>query len=808
MKVKLMTSLFLMTAMMTSVHAFEFARDGKASCVLVHSDRMAGLDKQAVDELKTYLEKMTGAEFTVLPESGKKNGPAIYLGNTRAAAEQGIDAAVFQDEEWQILDKGNELYLTGGQPAGTYYAVRSLLEKAGCWSLTPDQEIVPNRPSLAMNQLNERKKPAIAGRNFYDGLPWMMTYTKVSKEQVNAYWLHRLRNRYNGGHGIGRKEIQDAFYLSRHFKLTQQVPGYHTMSYYVDPTLYEKHPEYFAMDEHGKRVRPKILFDKTAVNTTYCYTNRDVKRIALENMLKTIAKDRETGTSADWPVVYDFSALDSYSKVCLCPECRKLVKEKGSNADLLLDLVNYLADNVRKKYPDVIIRTFAAYNGVKYPPVSTKAAPNVLWQYCDSFSRSDCFRPLTHSINQELLAQLKSWLNSGGRMSLWDYGNIGDRYFYPPRIETVIDSFKDDLRLFRDNNVLAVFYECETSEVLVQNFAEMTKFLYAQLALDPEKDMEQLIEIFMNGYYGPADPMLREYLETIRKGVRDCKQHQLTNRVANWPHMSLRFMMESYQKFKEAEKLTEPGSVYRKRLHYEMIPLLYLMIQNSDDYKAALDKIGTSEKQLMAEYKLYTEEFITRLNGADMTRPRKTVDDTIKILSLKYPIPQKFKSISPELVRVVGPSKFRQFKHIGSAIVEDPQSLYGQAIKASGLNKDWHGVGKKIAATKTIHVAPAFFKFGNTSMNITQIPQDEKYHWYKFPKSEVLNSASYLWGQGWAIQVELAHLFVLGDGSREINLWDCWVSLKFTGPEWVKGSTKDNAIYLDSVVLLRPEQKK
>ena len=72
----------------------------------------------------------------------------------------------------------------------------------------------------------------------------------------------------------------------------------------------------------------------------------------------------------------------------------------------------------------------------------------------------------------------------------------------------------------------------------------------------------------------------------------------------------------------------------------------------------------------------------------------------------------------------------------------------------------------------------------------------------------MLNSASYLWGQGWAIQVELAHLFVLGDGSREINLWDCWVSLKFTGPEWVKGSTKDNAIYLDSVVLVRPGQKK
>ena len=33
------------------------------------------------------------------------------------------------------------------------------------------------------------------------------------------------------------------------------------------------------------------------------------------------------------------------------------------------------------------------------------------------------------------------------------------------------------------------------------------------------------------------------------------------------------------------------------------------------------------------------------------------------------------------------------------------------------------------------------------------------------------------------------------------------MSLKFTGPAWVPGSEKENAVYLDAVVLVRPEKK-
>ena len=191
-KTGLTAALLLLTS---AAFGFEFSRDGQPSCVLVRPAEMSGLDLMALEELKTYLGKMTGAEFSVREETESVTGPAVYVGKTQAAKEQGIDVSAFGDEEWLISEKGDRLYLTGGHPAGTYYAVRSLLERAGCWSLAPDQEIVPPRPSLTLENLDEHKKPAVPGRNFYDGLPGKMNYTKVPPEKVQAYWMNRLRNR-------------------------------------------------------------------------------------------------------------------------------------------------------------------------------------------------------------------------------------------------------------------------------------------------------------------------------------------------------------------------------------------------------------------------------------------------------------------------------------------------------------------------------------------------------------------------------------------------------------------------------------
>ena len=102
------------------------------------------------------------------------------------------------------------------------------------------------------------------------------------------------------------------------------------------------------------------------------------------------------------------------------------------------------------------------------------------------------------------------------------------------------------------------------------------------------------------------------------------------------------------------------------------------------------------------------------------------------------------------------------------------------------------------------------FKWGNhkasgkVSLRLKAVPQDEKYHWFRIPGKLELKPVSYFVGQGWAIQANTSHLFTLTDGNPLDNTWDeIWFSAKFTGPAYVKGSTKENAIWVDMAVLVR-----
>jgi hypothetical protein len=93
---------------------------------------------------------------------------------------------------------------------------------------------------------------------------------------------------------------------------------------------------------------------------------------------------------------------------------------------------------------------------------------------------------------------------------------------------------------------------------------------------------------------------------------------------------------------------------------------------------------------------------------------------------------------------------------------------------------------------------------------LKEVPQDEKYHWYRIPGSVVLDTRSNFWGHGWGINARTNHWFTLAYGDPKDNTWEqVWFSAKFTGPAYVKGSTKENAIYVDTVVAVRhdPEKK-
>ncbi len=83
---------------------------------------------------------------------------------------------------------------------------------------------------------------------------------------------------------------------------------------------------------------------------------------------------------------------------------------------------------------------------------------------------------------------------------------------------------------------------------------------------------------------------------------------------------------------------------------------------------------------------------------------------------------------------------------------------------------------------------------------IEQIPQDGKYHYYKVGKVTLEKHGFFHAHRSWTDQWFTDHLIVPGGDNDYI----AYISLKCTGPAYVKGSQdKTSAIWSDRVLLVR-----
>ena len=190
-------AMLILSAVTLEAADFEFAKNGKANYVIALPEKLAKYDRQAADELKYYLGKMSGADFKIVPEakvSASQN--AIYVGQSDFARKNKVDFSKLSPETWVIKSAGKNLILSGGNPIGSFYAVWQLLNKFGCYTLTFDQDAIPEHKTLKITLADEVRKPAFEGRMIWDSI--LKTYLKVDKSVMEAYKKWKLRNGING----------------------------------------------------------------------------------------------------------------------------------------------------------------------------------------------------------------------------------------------------------------------------------------------------------------------------------------------------------------------------------------------------------------------------------------------------------------------------------------------------------------------------------------------------------------------------------------------------------------------------------
>lgn len=744
----------------------------EAPYVIVASDH----EKNAAAELKTYLDKITGESFTITDEKTfdkKKN--AIYLGNTEFAEKHGIDSRKLDLEEWQIKSEGGNLIIAGGRINGTLYGVYDFLEnQLGCHWFTMESETVPQKKDLSFAGLDIRKQPSFAERTVY--IPqWGLGLNKEYAQRLSSFLKKNGSNMYSGP-----------------LRASPSLPNCHNLYSYVPPEKYFKeHPEYYSMDEKGKR-----FHGAKQSGAQLCMSNPEVWKITLESLREFIKKDRASLPQEKWPGLYVISQLDDTNFTCKCPECLKITEKEGSEAGLLLTYINYAAKNIAREYPEIRILT-EAYVHTEKAPLNIRPEPNVIIRWCDLYTKSDCYRPLTGKFNEARKEQLEGWKKLGANLAVWDYWNMGieGQYFDPPRVEVMLDAIAPDLRYFKETGVTMLFMEAEYCIDNPQNFIDLQYWLGLQLALDTEKDPEKLIELYMSSHYGPAAKTMTEFLNYLRNAVRNEQKplFYIFNPVREYCNAG--FLKKSYDYLRKAQEETPENTPYRTRVNKEMITPLCVMLLNPQ-MKTGLDK-----NKLLEEYKKYRLEQINAYCSPDTQQEfKKRLENQITKLTLEIPTPSQFAGIPPENIK-----KFA-WPHVRSGSVQDdPESVIGKALVTTA-DKTKHDMSKPGAGS----LYPTWFglydaqtKRSSAQLKLNAIPQDEKYHWYKIDSFD-FGKDTFLWGFFWLNSLNLSSVYTNADGLPGFNTWDVWVSVKVTGPVYVKDSQKENCIYLDQVILIKP----
>ena len=741
----------------------------------------------AAEELACILEKMTGVKFPVCPVEKKGEGPSFIIGKTEFAGKAGADFDKFAPDEWFVKKAGKDFILAGGGNKGSLYAVYELLERYAFVSFPAwDVEIIPESAFLTVPEdlfLNGR--PAFTVRTIYDGVAW--GNRNYDPSVVRKKQLFNIRNRETAEKTINQ------------FDTTKQYYYCHNLYLLVPPGKYFKtHPEYYSMDKNGKRFIGKTLYSGSQL----CMTNKDVAKITAEVLLKHIRNDRKKFPRGNHPVVYNLTQLDDTSFLCWCPVCRELSKKEGSDAALLLLYINAVLDEVNKVYPDVKIKT-SFYVSTARLPKSVRPRKNVIGEWIDLYSCSDCYRPITSRFNAAQKAEFLSWAKviAPGNLAIWDYHNMSGTV-KPPRLETVIDAIPADLRFYHEHGVSRYFTEMEDGAHFYgasQIFLDLQYFLGRRLLIDPSQDENKLIARFMKSHYGPAAEKMTEILDIIREGVKS-EPNAMVNQITVRSYQTDAFIRKLLPLWEEAVKETAPGSSFRRHVEQEGLILLAASLRQTGLVK------GEERTKMVERFRTLARERIQYyLSPAGRENALKNLEKEIRgyeNAQIVIPVPEAFKKVPSDRIHVFG---YPHFRHMV------PRSKGGNQVH---VVEDLSSPIRKVVTPP--EGAWSFYeKFAPHSFGVYDygtkkamerkweaLPQDEKYHWFYVGRADV-QPASFFWAFRWYLQADLTGVWQLSDGIEDGNKWHVYVSAKHTGPVYVKGSSSPNRLYIDYVVLTR-----
>ena len=740
------------------------SRDGKTDYCIHYSPESSQINRFAVKELQRHLNAMSGTSFPVSDE--KSRGKAIFVGLSKEALQiLGKDCQMNQlrDQDSVIQTKNGHLFLYGKGRHGNLYAVYELLEnQLGCRWLSGfgNGDFIPAKKTIIIPEGIFRSRYAFPLRSLMN---WFHT-------DKNRWRLFAYRNRQNILLNTGSPQpgIIQAVTLKGpacHI-LSRIMPGFkgkhnnQAASCIEIKDYYAVHPEWFSLDEHGKRVNNRQL----------CFSNQELRKELTRNLF-LYYKTLETKGKSRYYHTIDLN--DIAYNMCYCKDCQALQKKYrtpgGSFFDYLFELC--------AAYPEVEFATLAYQTSLtQRPPVGLGNPPkNLTVIFCPI---NGLFSGTLDKENLRDRNDLEAWLKITPKVWVWYYPNTYGSKLPVPAPLANFERIAADIRTMADLKVEGTYFEHDAGGASSgTNLSEMQTYVMYKLFQNPAQDEKKLMKDFAVHYYGKAADSVLQFAFELEK----CRKNFVA-KGGKWVYSTQNYDYLTEENFLRWNRLLDEAAGSIDPAHGVRIDLLRMGLDCciADHQWTQMQYLPMVKK--CKERLMRTAEYIDRQHKPvfSMTKSvKKFLMELDRRIPLK-PIPEELSfKYSADDIKLLLPSHSVQKKYRA----DDPE-----ANQKYALVEPWDG--KKFSMGI---YSPINKRYGSGRVLSAANIVKGKYALYKLNSSTTLSPDMIWWGGRWGLTLRIGEFCKPDDPESLKQKWDIYISLKFT----------DDKVYMDRGFLVK-----
>lgn len=573
----------------------KLVENGISDYKIVISANATPEQQYSAEELQYFLEQSTGCKLQIIPDTGltaSEDTTYLSVGPTtllEAQTDIVLDKEFYGATGVSIDTVGKSVYMTGVEELGTLYSVyRFLYYQIGFKAYATDCVKFDYYKTLPLLDFDYHYAPSIE-------------YFTTSERELRGDTKKNLRMYTLGLYGsYGSGGLYQRLFDE----------WSHTCSILVNPEYYKAdHPEWFLGDQ-------------------FCFSNDEFA----DQMAKNIIQ-RYTNSSSPYIMIGGADTVGS----CPCEECKKQGFIYGGHPGLLVRFMNkvaaqieeyYEANNIDKEYMLVGLM----YHAYMTAPVIKDESGNLIPIHEDVIPDSEgqvqvgvCYTPISSCTTHAYIdPTCETNIAFGENLQNWDY--LTDNLFcYTYGANFTNPTFFFDNWAAYETQVDSLveagvkYWTEEARETQESIFGELRTFIKSSLAWNHTLKMEDLIDEFMEAYYGVAAEDMKAYFNLLLDKSQvinkmqgfDCQgcYHDI-KKTEYWPHEELlnhsRLLMNAIYKIRQSDYTDADKASYEEHIYHEYLLVKtneYLLYRTdlSAEELAELEKLVAYADSIMAD---------------------------------------------------------------------------------------------------------------------------------------------------------------------------------------------------------------